>query len=115
MMPACELLRSQQRVSCAYSPQRARRSVFRGPLRVISEPLFNPTSHLSSAPVSYPIPRDNWTCVGFVDCFRLRTMGGKESIATNKPDLPTGVSPRNPDTDHSGCLLAPLGRDKRSP
>src|SRR5918997_1070903 len=75
MMPACELLRSQQRVSCPYSPQRARRSVLRGPLRVISEPLFNPTSHLSSAPVSYPIPRDNWTCVGFVDCFRLRING----------------------------------------
>src|SRR5918999_4759621 len=65
MMPACELLRSQQRVSCPYSPQRARRSVLRGQLRVISEPLFNPTSHLSSAPVSYPIPRDNHVAVRF--------------------------------------------------
>jgi transposase len=29
-----------------------------------------------------------------VDCFRLRTVRGKENIATNKPDLPSGVSPR---------------------
>ena len=36
-----------------------------------------------------------WTCVGSVDCFRLRTVRGKESIATNKPDLPTGVSTRS--------------------
>src|SRR5215211_3268132 len=36
-----------------------------------------------------------WTCVGSVDRFRLRTVRGKESIATNKPDLPTGVSPRS--------------------
>src|SRR5215212_439803 len=38
---------------------------------------------------------EDWTCVGFVDCFRLRTVRGKESIATNKPDLPIGVSPRS--------------------
>src|ERR671913_1794644 len=37
----------------------------------------------------------NWTCVGSVDCLRLRTVRGKENIATNKPDLPTGVSPRS--------------------
>ena len=37
----------------------------------------------------------NWTCVGSVDCFRLRTVRGKESSATNKPHLPTGVSPRS--------------------
>ena len=36
-----------------------------------------------------------WTCVGSVDCLRLRTVRGKENIATNKPDLPTGVSPRS--------------------
>src|SRR5215213_5847459 len=36
-----------------------------------------------------------WTCVGSVDCFRLRTVRGKESSATNEPDLPTGVSPRS--------------------
>jgi hypothetical protein len=35
-----------------------------------------------------------WTCVGSVDCFRLRTVSGKEKIATNKPGVPTGVSPR---------------------
>ncbi len=37
----------------------------------------------------------SWTCVGSVDCLRLRTVRGKENIATNKPDLPTGVSPRS--------------------
>jgi ketosteroid isomerase-like protein len=37
----------------------------------------------------------DWTCVGSVDCLRLRTVRGKESIATNKPGLPTGVSPRS--------------------
>ena len=36
-----------------------------------------------------------WTCVGSVDCFRLRTVRGKESSATNKPHLPTAVSPRS--------------------
>jgi hypothetical protein len=36
-----------------------------------------------------------WTCVGSVDCFKLRTVRGKESSATNEPDLPTGVSPRS--------------------
>ena len=36
-----------------------------------------------------------WTCVGSVDCFRLRTVGGEENIATNEPDLPAGVSPRS--------------------
>src|SRR5215217_1997578 len=36
-----------------------------------------------------------WTCVGSVDCLRLRTVRGKENIATNEPDLPTGVSPRS--------------------
>ena len=36
-----------------------------------------------------------WTCVGSVDCLRLRTVLGKESSATNKPYLPTGVSPRS--------------------
>ena len=36
-----------------------------------------------------------WTCIGSVDCLRLRTVRGKESIATNKPGLPTGVSPRS--------------------
>ena len=36
-----------------------------------------------------------WTCVGSVDCLRLRTVRGKENIATNKPHLPTGVSPRS--------------------
>ena len=36
-----------------------------------------------------------WTCVGSVDCLRLRTVRGKESIATNKPCLPTGISPRS--------------------
>jgi NTP pyrophosphatase (non-canonical NTP hydrolase) len=35
-----------------------------------------------------------WTCVGSLDCFRLRAVRGDESIATNKPYLPTGVSPR---------------------
>src|SRR5215204_703593 len=43
-------------------------------------------------------PRDGstpWTCVGSVDCLRLRTVPGKESIATNKPCLPTGISPRS--------------------
>jgi hypothetical protein len=37
----------------------------------------------------------DWTCVGSVDCLRLRTVRGKENIATNEPDLPTGVSPRS--------------------
>ena len=37
----------------------------------------------------------SWTCIGSVDCLRLRTVRGKESIATNKPGLPTGVSPRS--------------------
>ena len=37
----------------------------------------------------------DWTCVGFVDCFRLRTVRGKENSAENQPDLPTGVSPRS--------------------
>jgi hypothetical protein len=36
-----------------------------------------------------------WTCIGSVDCFRLRTVRGKESSATNKPHLPAGVSPRS--------------------
>ena len=36
-----------------------------------------------------------WTCVGSVDCFRLRTVRGEENIATNEPDLPAGVSPRS--------------------
>ena len=36
-----------------------------------------------------------WTCIGSVDCLRLRTVRGKESIATNKPGLPPGVSPRS--------------------
>jgi putative transposase len=40
-------------------------------------------------------PAKKWTCVGSVDCFRLRTVRGKESSATNEPDLPTGVSPRS--------------------
>jgi 3'-phosphoadenosine 5'-phosphosulfate sulfotransferase (PAPS reductase)/FAD synthetase len=39
--------------------------------------------------------RKYWTCVGSVDCFRLRTVRGKESVATNEPGLPTGVSPRS--------------------
>jgi hypothetical protein len=30
-----------------------------------------------------------------VDCSRLRTVRRKENIVTNKPDLPTGVSPRS--------------------
>ena len=30
-----------------------------------------------------------------MDCSRLRTVCGKESIATNKPGLPSGVSPRS--------------------
>jgi hypothetical protein len=38
---------------------------------------------------------DEWTCIGSVDCFRLRTVRGKESSATNKPDLSPGVSPRS--------------------
>jgi putative transposase len=39
----------------------------------------------------------DWTCIGSVDCLRLRsvTVCGKENIATNKPGLPTGVSPRS--------------------
>ena len=37
----------------------------------------------------------HWTCVGSVDCSRLRTVRGKESSATNKPGLPPGVSPRS--------------------
>jgi hypothetical protein len=41
-------------------------------------------------------PNDHpWTCVGSVDCFRLRTVRGKESSATNEPDLSTRVSPRS--------------------
>jgi hypothetical protein len=36
-----------------------------------------------------------WTCIGSVDCLRLRTVRGKESIATNKPGLPTRISPRS--------------------
>jgi hypothetical protein len=36
-----------------------------------------------------------WTCVGSVDCLRLRTVRGEENIATNEPDLPTGISPRS--------------------
>jgi hypothetical protein len=36
-----------------------------------------------------------WTCVGSVDCLRLRTVRGKESSAENQPDLPAGVSPRS--------------------
>ena len=39
-------------------------------------------------------PKD-WTCVGSVDCFRLRTVRGKESSTTNKLGLPTAVSPRS--------------------
>ncbi len=39
--------------------------------------------------------RLKWTCIGFVDCLRLRTVRGKETNATNKPDLPSGVSPRS--------------------
>src|SRR5215207_7211022 len=38
---------------------------------------------------------EKWTCVGSVDCFRLRTVRGEENIATNEPDLPAGVSPRS--------------------
>ena len=37
---------------------------------------------------------NTWTCVGSVDCLRLRTVRGEESSATNKPGIPTGVSPR---------------------
>jgi hypothetical protein len=37
----------------------------------------------------------HWTCVGSVDCLRLRTVRGKESSAENQPDLPAGVSPRS--------------------
>jgi hypothetical protein len=36
-----------------------------------------------------------WTCVGSVDCLRLRTVPGKGSSATNKPGLPARVSPRS--------------------
>ena len=36
-----------------------------------------------------------WTCIGSVDCLRLRTVRGKESSAENEPDLPAGVSPRS--------------------
>jgi hypothetical protein len=36
-----------------------------------------------------------WTCIGSVDCWRLRTTCGKESSATNKPGRRTGVSPRS--------------------
>src|SRR5215212_3048062 len=39
--------------------------------------------------------RIQWNCVGSVDCFRLRTVRGKESIATNKAGIPTGVSSRS--------------------
>ena len=39
--------------------------------------------------------KPNWTCIGSVDCLRLRTVRGKEKIATNEPDLPAGVSPRS--------------------
>jgi hypothetical protein len=47
-----------------------------------------------------PVPEGSfflghWTCIGSVDCSRLRTVRGKESIATNKPGLPPGVSPRS--------------------
>src|SRR5215217_1622331 len=38
---------------------------------------------------------EHWTCIGSVDCLRLRTVRGEENIATNEPDLPTGVSPRS--------------------
>jgi hypothetical protein len=40
-----------------------------------------------------------WTCIGSVDCLRLRTVCGKEHMATNKPGLPPGVSPRSHPTD----------------
>jgi hypothetical protein len=36
-----------------------------------------------------------WTCVGSVDCFRLRTVRGKDNIATNEPDFSAGVSLRS--------------------
>jgi hypothetical protein len=41
------------------------------------------------------VKKDKWTCVGSVDCLRLRTVRGKESSAENQPDLPAGVSPRS--------------------
>ena len=34
------------------------------------------------------VPRRLWTCVGSVNCLRLRTVRGNESCATNKPTYP---------------------------
>ena len=42
-----------------------------------------------------PAGEDQWTCVGPVDCLRLRTVRAKESSATNKPGIPAGVSSRS--------------------
>jgi hypothetical protein len=41
-----------------------------------------------------PYYSPDWTCLGSVDCFRLKTVHGKESNATNEPGIPTRVSPR---------------------
>jgi hypothetical protein len=59
----------------------------------------------SSSPTSLASPRPerpyvtgsskHWTCVGSMDYLRRRTVGGEESIATNKSGLPIGVSPRS--------------------
>ena len=50
-----------------------------------------------TVPLSRHAFKAPWTCIGSVDCFRLRTVTvcGRENIATNKPGLPTGVSPRS--------------------
>jgi len=45
-----------------------------------------------------------WTCIGSVDCLRLKTVRGKESIATNKPGLPTGLA----DHDVVGAAMVPM-------
>src|SRR5215213_5109725 len=64
--------------------------------RSLKSGTFAPAITTARGPPSASTKRERfWTCVGSVDCFRLRTVRGKESSATNKPHLPTGVSPRS--------------------
>ena len=60
------------------------------------------SGYLAAAAHAYDILEEDleeaqrlWARVGSVDCLRLRAVRGKENIATNKPGLPTGVSPRS--------------------
>jgi len=62
-----------------------------GELVEMTEQPYGTEELLQKLLADYP----NWTCIGSVDCLRLRTVRGKESSAENQPDLPAGVSPRS--------------------